>query len=483
MSRVTRSCTRAQLQYLTPIDELSSQERRTRATALDITLSSLRPTTDSFDEFRSFTSRCNHAPPSALHKGQGMSANAPREQSSHMACIVEVHPTPQLADEDNDPTMDRDLVAPAGGLPGDDGPSGDPGDDDPNDPFNDDKDDDDEVEDQLNQLDPGLIVFSNLAGAINVLTRNAQRNSESSSSRTRVREPDTFDGANPKKLCAFLVQCKLNFQDRQRAFNADRAKVTFVQSYLKGMALEWFKPNLLGTLDAYDRPLWIDDWCEFVTELQLQFGPHDPIRDTEHQLDNLRMKDTQRIICYIVEFNCLASQLKGYGNTALRHKFYTSLPNCIKDEICHVGKPQQLEDLRSLTQSINAHYWERKEEVARQTKTSPRNSSNNGNNNASNKSDKKTLSSGNSPQPANLPSSSKGKNTSKPDIAEKLSKDGKLTPDERKQRINNGLCMFCGAAGHLAKECPKSTLRAAKACAVAAETLEAKLMALTEAKK
>ena len=221
MSRITRSRTRAQSQYLTPVDKLSSQERRTRATALDIALSSLRPTTDSFNEFRSFTSHRNRAPPSASHRGQGMSANAPREQSSRTARIVEVHPAPHVADEDDDPTMDRDPVAPIGGPPGDDGPGGDPGDDDPNDPFNDDKDDDDEVEDQLNQLDPGLIVFSNLAGAINALARNAQRNSESSSSRTRVREPDTFNGTDPKKLRAFLVQCELNFQDRRRAFNTD----------------------------------------------------------------------------------------------------------------------------------------------------------------------------------------------------------------------------------------------------------------------
>ena len=249
------------------------------------------------------------------------------------------------------------------------------------------------------------------------------------------------------------------------------------------MALKWFEPDLLSTLDAYDRPLWMDDWHEFITELQLQFGLHDSIKDAEHQLNNLRMKDTQRIVRYIVEFNRLVFQLKGYGDATLRHKFYTGLPDRVKDEICHVGKPRQLEDLCSLAQSIDARYWEWKEEVTRQTKTLPGNSSNNGNNNTSNKSDKKTSSSGNSPQPANLPSSLKGKNTSKPDIAEKLGKDGKLTPDERKRRFDNGLCMFCGAAGHLAKECPKSTSRAAKACTIAAETSEAKPTALMEAKK
>ena len=159
MSRITHSRTCAQSQYLTPVDELSSQERRTCATALDIALSSLRPTTDSFDKFRSFTSRRNHAPPSASHRGQGMSANAPRKQSSRTARIVEVHLAPQVANEDDNPTMDRDPVAPIGGPPGDDGPGSDPGDDDPNDLFNDDEDNDDKVEDQLNQLISNLANF------------------------------------------------------------------------------------------------------------------------------------------------------------------------------------------------------------------------------------------------------------------------------------------------------------------------------------
>ncbi|KAG6325694.1 hypothetical protein ID866_13395, partial [Astraeus odoratus] len=55
-----------------------------------------------------------------------------------------------------------------------------------------------------------------------------------------------FNGSDPKKLCMFLVQCELNFQDRPCAFCNDRTKVTFAQSYLKGMALQWFEPDLLS---------------------------------------------------------------------------------------------------------------------------------------------------------------------------------------------------------------------------------------------
>jgi exoribonuclease II len=47
------------------------------------------------------------------------------------------------------------------------------------------------------------------------------------------------------KLRAFFVQCELNFQNKTRSFRSDWAKANFAQSYLKGMALEYFEPSLL----------------------------------------------------------------------------------------------------------------------------------------------------------------------------------------------------------------------------------------------
>ena len=37
------------------------------------------------------------------------------------------------------------------------------------------------------------------------------------------------------------MQCELNFQDCSRVFTQDCTKVTFAQSYLKGIALEYGK--------------------------------------------------------------------------------------------------------------------------------------------------------------------------------------------------------------------------------------------------
>ncbi|KAG6327885.1 hypothetical protein ID866_11204 [Astraeus odoratus] len=62
------------------------------------------------------------------------------------------------------------------------------------------------------------------------------------------------------------------------------------RSYLKGMALEWFEPNLLSSSDPEDHPFWMDDWKEFVIELQSTFSPHNLVADAENQLDHLQMK-------------------------------------------------------------------------------------------------------------------------------------------------------------------------------------------------
>ena len=173
----------------------------------------------------------------------------------------------------------------------------DPGDDNNND------NDNDEFLDATEELDPSLAVFHNLAITVNRLSRSSRRTNDSSSSHAKVREPDTFDGTDAKKLQTFLVQCELCFQDRAKAFCLDRAKVTFAQSYLKGMTLEWFKPDLLNSGDLADHPRWMESWVHFIAELQSTFGPHDPITDAEHQLKHLRMKDTHCITWYIVDFN------------------------------------------------------------------------------------------------------------------------------------------------------------------------------------
>ncbi|KIN95080.1 hypothetical protein M404DRAFT_34466 [Pisolithus tinctorius Marx 270] len=358
------------------------------------------------------TTRCS---PDPISPFRGFSAQTSNTPTPH-------HPTAPIpkGDPSDDGLGDDD-----DNNPDNDDPGNSPGDEDP---------EDNDLEDDLD-TEPTITVLDNLTSAIKLLAHNAHTTPESSS-RTKLREPDTFDGTDPKKLCAFFIQCELNFQDRPWAFRTDCAKVIFTQSYLKGMALEWFKLDLLGLDDPDDWPLWMDSWREFILELQTTFSPHDLVTDAENQ---------------------------------------------IKDEVCWVGKPQTLHKLCHLAQEIDACYWECKEEVQRASKhqgssnSSNNKSSSSGNNNQPKPGQDKSKTgnnnnSGSSPKLASSkPGNNNNSNSSKPEPS-KLGKDGKLTPEECKRHIDRNLCMFCRGCSHFADKCPK---KAGKAKACTAATTEA----------
>src|SRR5882724_6811420 len=121
----------------------------------------------------------------------------------------------------------------------------------------------------------------------------------------------------------------------------------------------------------------------------------------------------------------------------------------------HHGKPNTLISLHGLAQAIDAHYWECKAEIACETgNPGP----------SSTKPDSKP-----DPIPNSCPSNTlqsktnSGSTQNKGSTSEqkeptshallKLSKDSKLTPQERQCHMDNKLCLFCGTAGHITKDC------------------------------
>ena len=159
---------------------------------------------------------------------------------------------------------------------------------------------------------------NNLADAIAALARNVWHQGDGP--RSKVREPDPFDGTDPAKLQTFLVQLQLSFNDHPHAFTNDQNKVNFAISYLKGIALAHFENSLIEP-DLLNPPDWEDDYGEFVSELKTYFESPDIVGEAESKLENLSMKPNQRIAKYLVEFNRLAT-ITGWDNQALRHQFY-----------------------------------------------------------------------------------------------------------------------------------------------------------------
>src|SRR6202046_2264298 len=312
-----------------------------------------------------------------------------------------------------------------------------------------------------------------LAEAIMLMTQELRRRETTPRAPGRVKEPDTFDGSEPRKLNNFILLCNLYFRNNPY-YADDEAKVTFALSYLCGTALEYFEPSILNSEDA---PAWMDHWPAFVRTLRTQFGPIDPTADAEDGIDNLRMRDNQRIVKYNVEFNRLAVQT-GWDDSVLRHRYYSGLAERIKDIMGQQGKPSSLDAMKNLAHSIDSRHWECLHEKSRSNKPKS-------NNRPDHKSDKKPNNQPSSSSNSNFPKKNQSKDSthhhksnktssSSNPTADKLGKDGKLTPWERQRRFDNNLCMFCRGIGHMVNSCLKSTSSASKAQGRAAQATQAK---------
>ena len=136
----------------------------------------------------------------------------------------------------------------------------------------------------------------------------------------------------------------------------------------------------------------------------------------------------------------------------------------------HHDKPTTLPGLWKTVQAIDAWYWEHHAEVSRKMNTATT-SMHKSEKSDSSKMDAKSKDSSHSRQ-RNLPGSSQSKGSTSelrkfiPDLTSKLGKDGKLTPQEHQHCMDKNLCLFCGAPGHVVKECPKSMWVASKARAI-----------------
>ena len=144
------------------------------------------------------------------------------------------------------------------------------------------------------------------------------------------------------------------------------------------------------------------------------------------------------------------------------------------------GKPPTLEAMKTLAHSIDSQHWERHREKTWSNKNKPNSNKSetgksdekgknptSGNNNPNNS--KKNKGNQNNGNKSSKPQSSSGNSASLP---KKLSKDGKLTLQERQCHFDNNLCMFCSGVGQTTKDCLKSSSSASKAKGRAAQAKE-----------
>src|SRR5271168_2289572 len=302
----------------------------------------------------------------------------------------------------------------------------------------------------------------NLAEAILLMTEELRRREKAPT--TKVKEPDTFDGSDSRKLNNFILLCDLYFRHKPSAYSDDSVKVTFALSHLRGLALDLFEPAIL---DSEENPDWLTDWSAFLRTLRSHFGPIDPVADAEDAIDNLKMRENQRIVKYDVEFNRFTIKT-GWDDAVLRHHYYSGLAEHIKDIMGQQAKPTTLDNTRKLAHSIDNRSDNKSDKNNSQASSSrhysdkspstskPHSNSNSNSYSNNHKSGKSSSNSGGSDKPA---------------YADKL-KNGKLTPQERQSRMDNELCLYCGETGHKAGNCNKQSSSSSKAKARAAKAEE-----------
>ena len=100
------------------------------------------------------------------------------------------------------------------------------------------------------------------------------------------------------------MSCNLHFHDHLQVFASNEKRILFILSYLKGSALSWFEP---GLNDPTNSAHWMWDYLAFLSKLEDNFGPHDPVSDAKTSLHELTMTKSARIVKYNVNFWELAS--------------------------------------------------------------------------------------------------------------------------------------------------------------------------------
>ena len=131
----------------------------------------------------------------------------------------------------------------------------------------------------------------------------------------------------------------------------------------------------------------------FLSKLENNFSPHDPVGDAEKSLSELVMKKTAKTMKYNVDFWELASRVS-WNKVALCDHYYHRLPLHLHTEVLHTGKPQTLAQLRLKAQDADNIYWMQEKEAhikLRNTRSSKKASgkkdhkgSSNSNNNSNN---------------------------------------------------------------------------------------------------
>lgn len=250
-----------------------------------------------------------------------------------------------------------------------------------------------------------------------------------SSRRQRMADPPKFNG-DRGKLRNFKIQLRLKLAE-EGSFPNESEKIRYIIGLLEDQAMDQIGPHLKeGGVTHFTTAE------EVIQCLDRAFGDPDPKGTARAQLERLRMGNDD-FSAYYAKFQRYCTVLE-YNDEAILDRLDYGLNNEMKDALVHQEKPTGLHERIALYQAVDGRIRARRNEQKRNTDAPS------ARHNTTIPKPPKTT-----PHPTSSNSGYYG--TAPMDLS---SGRRRVSPEEKVRRIREGLCLYCGQAGHVASACP-----------------------------
>lgn len=249
----------------------------------------------------------------------------------------------------------------------------------------------------------------------------------------RLAPPEKFSG-DSGDCRTFLVQCDLHFRYNPAAFVSDQAKVAFMVSHLTGRAAAWATAEWSRNSDV------CQSLTEFKNTISRIFDHTSPASEASRMLLQIRQRHRQ-VVDYAIEFRTVAAD-SGWNTPALIDAFLNGLSEPIKDHLAPLELPQDLEAIIAMSIRVDNRLRERERERRRAMVHPPSH---------------RGLPPGiTPPRSSSLPAATGLVRTAPSQASEEPMQIGgtKISSEERRRRLQEGCCFYCGQLGHQLATCP-----------------------------
>ncbi|KAG1925678.1 retrotransposable element [Pimephales promelas] len=237
-------------------------------------------------------------------------------------------------------------------------------------------------------------------------------------SEPRLPTPEGYSG-EPEFCRAFLTRCSMHFALQPHTFQSEEAKVAFVLTLLSGRASLW------GTAVWENK----DDCCasfqELSEEMKRVFDRAVAGKEAARLLAELRQGEGS-VADFSIRFRTLAAECR-WNEAAQWDMFLHGLADRVQREIYAMDLPETLNGLVELALRVDA----RLNRVARLTRPS------------------RPVFGAEDHQPGGASAVSPTNDHEPMQVGR-----ARLSREERERRRSQGLCLYCGRAGHFIHSCP-----------------------------